>query len=451
MGAMAAAPTTRGSGPEPAAATPAPQPPALTPKIEKLAPVAATDPRLDPALELPLDEQRRLLAIHDAMPRFDAFDVLGMVPTVEAKLVKRAFHLVSRRYHPDSYYGKQLGAFRPLMTELFRRAKQAFDELEDDAARARAFAIAMAAHVPPRARAMTPSATAAAAGLPGFAPDGGAPAAGMPPRARLSTPTEIPRGRAMTPPAITMAAHEAGRGAMPRARRETPSDADLAGAAAAAGSGLPHAASRLDEEERLARDTERRRRIAERMGMSDAQRQRAAQYAEQARAEEADGRFGAAASLWRLAKEADPSADEYHSRWQAALTSARVTRAHHAFAQATALRKVGDVEAAARLFIDAAEANPTAQHLAEAAYVIRETDAVRARNFAMSALDAGIAAQQSGKPLTAGERGRVHLCAAAAFLAAGQQHSARQQVGEARALIPDDEDLKRLLKSMKLT
>jgi hypothetical protein len=443
MGAMAAAPTARAPGLDaPGAPRAEPEPAALKPKIEALAPVPATDPRVDAKLDLPVDEQRRLLAIHDAMPRFDAFDVLGMVPSNDAKLVKRAFHLVSRRYHPDSYYGKQLGAFRSIMTELFRRAKQAFDELDDDTTRARAYAIAMTAHIPTRARAMTPAAPAVSQAV-AAAQSGPHSAAENPTssatRARLSTPTEIPRMRASTPPGGASAG-----GVASRPRQQTPSDHELSHAAAAV-------STPEHDEERNARDAARRRRIAERMGMSDAQRQRAVQYAEQARGEEALGRFGAAASLWRLAKEADPSAEEYHARWQAALTSARVTRAHQAFSQATALRKMGDHEAAAGLFVDAAEANPTAQHLAEAAYAIREKDAVKARNFAMSALDASIAAQQSGKPLSVAERGRVHLCAAAAFLAAGQQHSARQQVGEARALIPDDEELKRLLKSMKLT
>lgn len=98
--------------------------------------VARDDSRLDPEAGLGLEEQRWLLALADGQHHLSPFEFLGLEPTHDLKRIRRAFHRMSRRLHPDAYYGRPLGRFGPLVTELFRRAKFYFEELRSPEVRA---------------------------------------------------------------------------------------------------------------------------------------------------------------------------------------------------------------------------------------------------------------------------------------------------------------------------
>lgn len=74
------------------------------------------------------------------------WDVLGLTGDATANDVKRAYFAVSKRFHPDRYYGKKLGKFRPRVEALFVRAKKAHDVLVDDEERKRY----SAKHPPPQ-------------------------------------------------------------------------------------------------------------------------------------------------------------------------------------------------------------------------------------------------------------------------------------------------------------
>lgn len=87
------------------------------------------DPRLDANSPIPLEQQRWILALADGQETLNPFDFLGLFPTDDVRAIKRAFHDTSRRLHPDSYYGKDLGAYREILSSLFHRAKFYYAEL----------------------------------------------------------------------------------------------------------------------------------------------------------------------------------------------------------------------------------------------------------------------------------------------------------------------------------
>lgn len=64
------------------------------------------------------------------------WEMLGLVGEPTSADVKRAYFTVSKRFHPDRYFGKRLGPFQARLEALFVRAKKAHDVLVDDAQRA---------------------------------------------------------------------------------------------------------------------------------------------------------------------------------------------------------------------------------------------------------------------------------------------------------------------------
>jgi hypothetical protein len=107
------------------------------------------------------------------------------------------------------------------------------------------------------------------------------------------------------------------------------------------------------------------------------------------------------------------------------------------------------------LLVEAAEADPTAEHLAFAADAIKVKDHVRARDLALAALDAlGVSEAKANADKTVTRRkaawlGQLHLMIGRAFLAAGQKQTAKQQALIAERYCPDDMEVRALLKACK--
>lgn len=87
-------------------------------------------------VDLPYDEQVRLLALWERRDRADPFELLGLAPTTDRAAIRRAYYETCRRLHPDRYYGKRLGCFEAVLADLFDRARVAHDTLVDPRRRA---------------------------------------------------------------------------------------------------------------------------------------------------------------------------------------------------------------------------------------------------------------------------------------------------------------------------
>jgi curved DNA-binding protein CbpA len=112
---------------------------------------------LNEAVDLDQDRKREILA-REALLGRDDWTVLGLKPGATAEAVKLAYFEASRVFHPDRYYGKNLGTFRARLERIFQRLSEAHERLTEAIRRA----------PPPRATA------------PGRAPARGTPAAGTP-------------------------------------------------------------------------------------------------------------------------------------------------------------------------------------------------------------------------------------------------------------------------------
>jgi len=107
----------------------------VPPRRIAVALAAEDDDRLDDAIALSREDQRWILALADGQERLTPFEFLGIEPTHDGRHIRRAFHETSRRLHPDAYYGRDVGPFRELLGDLFRRAKFYYAELRSEEVR----------------------------------------------------------------------------------------------------------------------------------------------------------------------------------------------------------------------------------------------------------------------------------------------------------------------------
>ncbi len=87
-------------------------------------------------VDLPPDRKQEILDLERGLERLDHYAVLGLRPGAELEEIRQAYYAASRRYHPDRYYGKNLGSFRGRIDRIFRRIAEAYQTLADGEKRA---------------------------------------------------------------------------------------------------------------------------------------------------------------------------------------------------------------------------------------------------------------------------------------------------------------------------
>lgn len=120
----------------------APPPP---PPVERKSAVAQFEegllaPKYDPAeLEEPADllpeQKKRILDFFYRLDDLDHYTLLGVTAEADKKAVKRSYFELAALFHPDRYFKKDLGKFKPKMEVLFNRITEAHDTLVDPAKR----------------------------------------------------------------------------------------------------------------------------------------------------------------------------------------------------------------------------------------------------------------------------------------------------------------------------
>lgn len=111
-------------------------------KARKAAEVAGVE--LTPDEQLILDEpgdlepetKRRILLMLRKVEAGDYFALLGGAESSDKRALKKAYFKISKEFHPDRYYGRELAGFRERLIRIFDTAHQAFEVLSDDDERA---------------------------------------------------------------------------------------------------------------------------------------------------------------------------------------------------------------------------------------------------------------------------------------------------------------------------
>jgi curved DNA-binding protein CbpA len=122
-----------------------PPPPPVPPRSERKSSIAQFedgllspkyDPKeLDEEADLAPDQKKRVLDFYYRLDDLDHYTLLGVTDDADKKTIKRAYFELAAVFHPDRYYKKELGSFKPKMEVLFNRITEAHDTLVDAAKR----------------------------------------------------------------------------------------------------------------------------------------------------------------------------------------------------------------------------------------------------------------------------------------------------------------------------
>jgi curved DNA-binding protein CbpA len=90
---------------------------------------------VDPGLDLDVETQQRILEF-EARLEAPYHEILGVDVRAEPKAIKRAYFKLSREFHPDRYFRKEIGDFGARLQRIFRKLLEAQEMLSDPTARA---------------------------------------------------------------------------------------------------------------------------------------------------------------------------------------------------------------------------------------------------------------------------------------------------------------------------
>jgi DnaJ-class molecular chaperone len=100
------------------------------------APASVTAPPAAGSRTLTAEQRERIDAVYAGLGSRSAFELLEVERTVDARGLKRAYFRLSKEFHPDRYYGKELGEYGARLSEIFFAMKVAFELLSDGTRRA---------------------------------------------------------------------------------------------------------------------------------------------------------------------------------------------------------------------------------------------------------------------------------------------------------------------------
>lgn len=91
---------------------------------------------LDEDVDIDLTRRRRILDLYYLLGQLTHYEVFGIDPSADKKAIKNAYFEVVNVFHPDRYFGKNVGSFKPKLEKVFARLTESYDVLSRNASRA---------------------------------------------------------------------------------------------------------------------------------------------------------------------------------------------------------------------------------------------------------------------------------------------------------------------------
>jgi hypothetical protein len=123
------------SGADERAKSPPPAGPTLLERLDDRSVIDPADlldaPDLDPEVK------KRILRVARLVDSLSPTELLGVPADADERALKKAYFAASKELHPDRFYGKDLGIFRPILEKLFKQCATAFEVLMRDRGRSK--------------------------------------------------------------------------------------------------------------------------------------------------------------------------------------------------------------------------------------------------------------------------------------------------------------------------
>jgi len=91
---------------------------------------------LDEAVDIDLTRRRRILDLYYRLDQLNHYQLFDVDPSVDKKAIKSAYFEIVNVFHPDRYFGKNVGSFKPKLEKVFARLTESYDVLSRAASRA---------------------------------------------------------------------------------------------------------------------------------------------------------------------------------------------------------------------------------------------------------------------------------------------------------------------------
>ncbi len=90
---------------------------------------------IDRGLDLDPGIQREILEFEQRL-EVDEFALLGVKRSADSREIKRVYFALSKRFHPDRYFRKNVGHYAARLETIFKRVSEAYELLSDSVSRA---------------------------------------------------------------------------------------------------------------------------------------------------------------------------------------------------------------------------------------------------------------------------------------------------------------------------
>jgi len=403
---------------------------------------------LNEDVEIEPERRRTILETFYRLDSLTHYQLLQVAPDADKRAIKNAYFEVVNVFHPDRYFGKRLGSFKPKLERVFARLTEAHDTLTRLGPRAEYDAYlaslaktrqldqgdaALAAQVQAIQRQIEDEARAGLSAPP------------APPSDSVAhTPTPERRSPAPEPPPPAPSS-----GSQPRLPSQRPIDLDARKRALARKLGgrtmsgslpavtpPPPASPRADARERAMDDLKRRydQRVTQ------ARVDRAERYLTNARLSLTNKDPISAANALRIAASLVPENAELTARLLEAQTQAEAQLANHYLAQAQYEEREGRLAEAARSYARATLGSPDVRTFERAAYC-----ALMAEGG-----DLRLAGEHARRAVALGpEDAQARVTLARIYVTAGMKQSAIAEFERAATLAPKDDTIRDWIRRLK--
>ncbi len=91
-------------------------------------------PQPDPSIDLSVELQLRIFD-YEAKLESSYHEILGVPRAAEGRDIKRAYFRLSKEFHPDRYFRRDIGDFGPRLDRIFKKVAEAYELLSDPTTR----------------------------------------------------------------------------------------------------------------------------------------------------------------------------------------------------------------------------------------------------------------------------------------------------------------------------
>jgi len=404
--------------------------------------ISSAPPEAQLVEDVEIDEalQEQIIETLHCADKLNHYELLGVAMDADRGEIRKAYFALSKVFHPDAYFGKRLGSFKPKMEVVFRKMTDSYEAVGRPKKReaydrylkqsiAVSAAEARMDRVEERAKAMSKALTKA----PVVERQAQPVVASAP--AEKWRPTEAP---AKAAPSVVPGTPEYDRMQRKRELLERRLRGRSQGAARRGGPvrSMPAPTARVGQKTALRDLTRSLKQTAVLTGGVD----RADRHIENARVSEAEGDLAAAANALRMAIALDSSRTELQDQYQRVNSNLRVQLVDIHREQAK-YEEDNNLWAAASIswakVAEASPEDPVAPRRAAKALMAAGGDLRKARDFALRSLELAPDALDT------------RLLLARIYIGAGMDASAAKELDEAAKLDPGHEMVKNLKEQLK--